>query len=252
MKLILLVLSLITTHAYTFDIPSSFSKAKKLALTQVYKNNHKSFYCSCSFNDRKQVDQAGCGYKPRTPITSSGKENIRDNRIEWEHVLPASFMGSHLACWGSERDQFPQCLKSNGKLKSGRDCCQKVNRDFRNAHNDLVNLAPAIGEVNADRSNLPYSEIIGENRAYGQCDFEYDRVNKTVEPTSKIRGDIARIQLYLLDKYGKELGFKYSNSKLLMLEQWNNKDPISDWEVERNKRICKAQGSGNNLINECK
>ena len=34
-----------------------------------------------------------------------------------------------------------------------------------------------------------------------------------------------------------------------MLEQWNNQDPISDWEIERNKRICKAQGSGNNLMN---
>lgn len=53
-------------------------------------------------------------------------------------------------------------------------------------------------------------EIIGENRAYGQCDFEYDKVNKTVEPAEKIRGDIARIQLYLEDKYGEVLGFKFS------------------------------------------
>lgn len=197
---------MITTVGYAEDIPSSFSKAKKLALTQVYKGHHQSFYCGCSFNDKKQVDQAICGYEPRTPITSSGKENTRDNRIEWEHVLPARIMGKQLACWGSERKQFPQCVKSNGKLKSGRDCCQKVNRDFRNAHNDLVNLTPAICEVNADRSNLPYSEIIDEKRSYGQCDFEYDDVNKTVEPGVSIRGDIARIQLYLEDKYGEVLG----------------------------------------------
>ena len=160
-------------------------------------------------------------------------------------------MGSHLACWGSERSQFPKCVKSNGKLKSGRDCCQKVNVNFRNAHNDLVNLTPAIGEVNADRSNLPYSEIIGEKRAYGQCDFEYDKANKTVEPASIIRGDIARVQLYLENKYGEVLGFKYSAEKKLMLEQWNVKDPVSNWEKERNQRICKAQGSGNELVSEC-
>jgi deoxyribonuclease-1 len=251
MKIILLILSLITTVGFAADIPSSFSKAKKLALTQVYKDHHQSFYCGCSFNDKKQVDQASCGYEPRTPITKSGKENIRDNRIEWEHVLPASTMGKQLACWGGERKKFPQCVKSNGKLKSGRDCCQKVNRDFRNAHNDLVNLTPAIGEVNADRSNLPYSEIIGENRTYGQCDFEYDKVNKTVEPSSKIRGDIARIQLYLEDKYGQVLGFKFSDDKKLMLEDWSSIDPVSNWEVERNKRICKAQGSGNELVSSC-
>ncbi|UUO25457.1 hypothetical protein FGD67_21240 [Colwellia sp. M166] len=252
MKFFLFLLLLITIVSNSADIPSSFSKAKKLALTKVYRDNHKSFYCGCAFNNKKQVDQASCGYEPKTPITSSGKENIRDNRIEWEHVLPASKMGSHLACWGSERSQFPKCVKSNGKLKSGRDCCQKVNSDFRNAHNDLVNLTPAIGEVNADRSNLPYTEIIGEKRSYGKCDFEYDSVNKVVEPSEEVRGDIARIQLYLEDKYGEVLGFKFSDDKKLMLEQWNDQDPISDWEVERNKRICKAQGSGNNLINECK
>lgn len=251
MKIIILLLSFLTVVTNAADIPSSFSKAKKLALTQVYKDHHKSFYCGCSFNDKKQVDQASCGYVPRTPITSSGKENIRDNRIEWEHVLPASKMGNYLACWGSERNQFPQCVKSNGKLKSGRDCCQKVNRGFRNAHNDLVNLTPAIGEVNADRSNLPYSEIIGENRAYGQCDFEYDKVNKTVEPGVSIRGDIARIQLYLEDKYGQVLGFKFSAEKRIMLEDWSSIDPVSDWEKERNKRICEVQGSGNDLVSLC-
>ena len=243
MKIILLLLSLLTVVSNAADIPSSFSKAKKLALSKVYKDHHQSFYCGCSFNDNKQVDQASCGYEPRTPITRSGKENIRDNRIEWEHVLPASKMGSHLACWGSERSQFPKCVKSNGKLKSGRDCCQKVNVNFRNAHNDLVNLTPAIGEVN--------SEIIGEKRAYGQCDFEYDKANKTVEPASIIRGDIARVQLYLENKYGEVLGFKYSAEKKLMLEQWNVKDPVSNWEKERNQRICKAQGSGNELVSEC-
>ena len=233
------------------QIPTSFSKAKKLALTQVYKDHHKSFYCGCSFNDKKQVDQASCGYEPRTAISSSGKENIRDNRIEWEHVLPASKMGSHLACWGSDRRQFSQCVKSNGKLKSGRDCCQKVNADFRDAHNDLVNLTPAIGEVNADRSNLPYQIINGEKRSYGQCDFEYDVVNKVVEPSDVIRGDVARIQLYLLGEYGMKLGFEFSETKRNMLEEWSNSDPVSDWEKVRNKRICLAQGSGNELIGHC-
>lgn len=223
MRIIFLLLLFIAIVGNTADIPSSFRKAKKLALTQVYKDHHKSFYCGCSFNDKKQVNQDSCGYKPRT---RSGKENIRDNRIEWEHVLPASKMGSHLTCWGSERRQFPQCVKSNGKLKSGRDCCQKVNRDFRNAHNDLVNLTPAIGEVNADRSNLAYAEIIGESRAYGQCDFEYDTVNKVAEPAGRIRGDIARIQLYLENTYGEVLGFKFSAAKRAMLDLWNEKDPM--------------------------
>lgn len=251
MKSILLILTLLSIPLHAAQIPSSFSKAKKLALTQVYKDHHLSFYCRCSFNDKKEVDQTSCGYEPRTPITKSGKENVRDNRIEWEHVLPASKMGNHLACWGNDRRQFPQCVKSNGKLKSGRECCQKVNIDFRNAHNDLVNLTPAIGEVNADRSNLPYQIISGEKRSYGQCDFEYDVVNKVVEPSKVIRGDIARIQLYLEQQYGEKLGFEFSDTKRIMLEEWAESDSVSAWEIERNKRICVAQGSGNDLVAAC-
>jgi len=55
------------------EIPSSFSKAKKLALTQVYKGHQKSFYCGCSFIKKKQVNQARCSYEPRMSITRTGK-----------------------------------------------------------------------------------------------------------------------------------------------------------------------------------
>jgi endonuclease I len=36
-----------------------------------------------------------------------------------------------------------------------------------------------------------------------------------------------------------------------MLEDWSSIDPVSDWEKERNKRICKVQGSGNDLVSLC-
>jgi endonuclease I len=58
-------------------------------------------------------------------------------------------------------------------------------------------------------------------------------------------------QLYLLNTYGSSLGLKFSAIKLKMLKQWSESDPVSVWEIERNKRICKAQGSGNELIALC-
>lgn len=183
------LLWIVTSTGYAQDIAKSFSTAKRWAESKVYFDHRISFYCGCSYTDNKVVNQDACGYLPRRAITSSGNENIRDNRIEWEHVLPASLMGMHLQCWGSEHGQFSACIKTNGKLRSGRDCCQKVNNTFRQAHNDLVNLTPAIGEVT------------GEPRAYGACDFEF--VNNLVEPAERIRGDIARIQLYMLGTYGE-------------------------------------------------
>jgi deoxyribonuclease I len=124
-----------------------------------------------------------------------------------------------------------------------------VNEVFRNAHNDLVNLTPAIGEVNADRSNHRYGIVEDEPRKYGYCDFEFE--DNVAEPAERVRGDIARIQLYMLVTYGGRLGFNYESSKLEMLLEWAANDPLNDWELERNKRICLAQGTGNPLISEC-
>ena len=53
MKFSLFLLLFITVVSNSADIPSSFSKAKKIALTQVYKDHNKSFYCGCSFNNKK-------------------------------------------------------------------------------------------------------------------------------------------------------------------------------------------------------
>lgn len=36
-----------------------------------------------------------------------------------------------------------------------------------------------------------------------------------------------------------------------MLEEWTEHDPVSEWEVERNQRICIAQGTGNEFVSVC-
>ena len=232
------------------DIPSSFSKSKEIAEEEIYEDHRISFYCGCSYTENKEVNQVSCGYKPRKPLTRSGKENKRDNRIEWEHVLPASIMGENLSCWGDQRGElFPACVKSNGKLHNGRTCCQKVNPTFKNAHNDLVNLTPAIGEVNGNRSNHRYGIIEGETRKYGACDFEFE--DNIAEPSERVRGDIARIQLYMLETYGEALNFSFTEERVEMLIDWAGQDPVSDWELTRNERICQQQDQSNFIISEC-
>lgn len=146
------ILSVLVSLPIQAEIAGSFSTAKKWAENSIYHDRRISFYCGCAYKKDKEVIQESCGYSPRNPLTRSGEENKRDNRIEWEHVLPANVMGGHLKCWGSERGEFPQCVKTNGGLKTGRVCCQKVNDTLRKAHNDLVNLTPSIGVPNVVRN----------------------------------------------------------------------------------------------------
>ena len=109
---------------------------------------------------------------------------------------------------------------------------------------DLHNLVPAIGELNGDRSNFKMGLIIGEPRAYGRCDFEVDFKLRTVEPVKDIRGDIARIYFYMRDQYQIDLNMQQNS----MFKVWNKADPVSAWEIERDRRIHKIQGNRNPYI----
>jgi deoxyribonuclease-1 len=111
---------------------------------------------------------------------------------------------------------------------------------------DLVNLVPAVGEVNGDRAHYPFGEVAGEPREYGECDFEVDREHQLAEPRPSVRGDIARAYLYMHFVYGD--GLPLSDEQVARFEQWHRADPPTDWERTRDRRIAQIQGGGNPLV----
>lgn len=201
---------------------SNFTQAKQLAAS-LYKQHPRSFYCDCPFlyQGKKLVPQlAECGYQIR-------KQATRANRIEWEHVVPAWELGHQRSCW----------------QQGGRKACQ-ADPGFQQMEADLHNLVPAIGEVNADRSNLAYGIIPDENRVYGDCDFEVDHQARMAEPRAAIRGDIARIYLYMNDRYALNL----SDSQKLLFADWHRQDPVDSWERQRDQWIQQRQGNSNPYV----
>ena len=192
--------------------PETFRQAKKV-ISKIYAENPISFYCDCPYQKIKGklvVDWQACGYKPR-------KNPRRASRIEWEHIVPAWWLGHQRQCW----------------QKGGRKYCSKHDPVFRKAEADLMNLVPAIGEVNGDRSNFRFGMIEGEARNYGQCDMEIDFKQRVAEPPPHRRGDIARIYFYMSEKYNIRL----SKAQRRLFEIWDKQDPISEWEKNRIKKI---------------
>ena len=259
MKKLFLVLIFFPFFASGQSWPSSFSQAKSRAEKDVYFDKLKTFYCECDylFDDTKDSDEDGnthetmvfpesCGYKPRKPVTSSGKPNARISRIEWEHIMPASLFGGNLEQWDNHRN-YENCKNGAGKSIGGRKCAEKLVPWFKKAHNDMHNLTPAVGELNGDRSNYPYGEIEGESRIYGQCDFEIDFDNNIAEPPDAVKGDIARVYLYMSDEY-KEIKLEPDIRNVML--SWNENDPVDDWECERDKRIESSQGNSNPYVRE--
>lgn len=213
----------------------TFDTAKRAA-AKIYEGHRATFYCNCDYSEKGTIDGERCGYKPRIP-------NLRAKRLEWEHVVPAHAFGGTRTCWATK-----MCLDKKGKRYGGRECCEKQDADFRAMEADLQNLVPEIGELNQDRSNFRYGDVEGEERRFGSCDFEVDRRAEVVEIDPSLRGDVARIYLYMYHAYPGRLELRPED--IDRFEKWHEEDPPNPWEIERNERIRRLQGAGNPLIAE--
>ena len=214
----------------------SFSKSKTF-LKKIHQESRVTFYCQCKYNNNKP-NWGSCGYRPR-------KDKKRASRIEWEHILPASYFGKRFNAWVNGH---PNCINNKGKKFKGRKCTEKVHKLYRYMQADLYNLQPAIGEVNGLRSNYQIGEIDGEVREFGKCDIEIK--NKKVEPAPKIRGDIARTYLYMEQTYPQYVKFNQSIKKLII--KWDQDDTVDEWECKRANLISYIQGNTNKILqNRC-
>ena len=220
--------------------PERFDAAKKLLADIHEEIGHlRTVYCACTYvrtsRSGGDIGREACGLEAR-------KNEKRSDRVEWEHVVPASWFGSHRTCW---QEGHAKCGKKNGKPLKGRKCCLKagVDPEFQAAHNDPHNLFPAGGEVNGDRSAHPYGTVEGEPRKYGKCDFEVGGKPKVAEPANRVRGELARAMLYMAQRYSVDVRIAPEE-----LHGWHRADPPDEWELERARKIEAATGLRNTHI----
>jgi deoxyribonuclease-1 len=194
-----------------------FSVAKS-KLLQLYAdaNITQTFYCDCNYRG-KRIDLKSCG------VTANHHQK-RANRIEWEHLAAISWLGQTLPCW----------------KQGGRKHCGKVDKFYQRAEADLHNLVPAIGAINATRSNYPFvPSIIGEKREWGRCDIEIE--NHRVELPKHRQGDVARAVLYMHDIYGMPL----KPDEITRYQHWHQTDPPTIIEKQLHDLKAKVQGNRN-------
>jgi deoxyribonuclease-1 len=212
----------------------SFTTAKNKLYSKVFNNSGETLYCGCNWSARK-TDLSSCDLQSFFPK----KQRKRALRTEAEHIIPASWMYK-------VNNKQRQCVtdakaaKESGRSKlNPRKYCQKHDQDYKKAHNDLVNLYPAVGQINADRSNKPYVDVVKNKvKSYGKCDIKIG--SRGIVPPSDKKGDIARVAFYMNETYG----ITYSKRQLQLFKQWDNQDPISAEEKAHNKRVIKVQGFG--------
>lgn len=236
---IALILTLITSSALSAgnDTIQSFSTAKKTLEKKVYFDHRETIYCSAEFDSKKNV-MAPTGFK-------TNKHTKRAMRIEWEHVVPAENFGRNFKEW---REGSSECISKKGKAFKGRKCASKLNKEYRLMQADMYNLFPAIGAVNAMRSNYNFVARVDAKSGFGSCDMKINK--RKAEPPQSSRGRIARTYLYMDSNYER---YSMSKSQTQLMNAWDNMYPVSNWECKRNMRIESLQGNFNNIVaSRCK
>jgi deoxyribonuclease-1 len=209
--------------------PQTFEQAKVELRQYVYADRNQAaegtLYCGCHWawtgRSGGRINFSSCGMRPRA-------QSHRAERIEWEHVVPASLMGQQRQCW----------------QEGGRANCTATDSAFQVMEADMHNLAPSVGELNADRSNFRFGALPAARYQHGACDFKVDFPGRVVEPRDEVKGRIARIYFYIHDRY--DLRMSEQQQRLFMA--WDRQFPVSAWETERDRRIATRMGHNNPFV----
>lgn len=209
--------------------PQNFPEAKRITYS-LFENNPQTLYCACIYNKKHQIDLSSCHME-------SANDKKRAKRVEIEHMMPAETFGRQFPCW------HESLCESHGKPYKGRKCCEKIDKQFRRIEAELYNLWPANGLVNQARSNYPYAKLNQKTDFYG-CSIQIDKDKKQVEPDDRVKGIVARANLFMASQYNIQLDHSY----LQLLENWNKQFPPDDWEKEWALKIAVIEGYENPYI----
>lgn len=156
-------------------------------------------------------------------------------RVEWEHIVPAHAFGQSFKEW---RDHKKICKK-----KSARKCARKKSSLFNEMEGDPYNLVPAVGSINALRSNYSFAELSsGTELCRGGLKLE----GRKVMPPNNRKGDVARIYAYMDQKYPGRGIISKKNRKLY--EAWQKLDPADAEECNRYLKIKTASKLENIIL----
>ena len=120
---------------------------------------------------------------------------------------------------------------------------------------DLHHIRPSDAGVNSSRGNKKYGNVnggtekYGTNPANGVLGGTYD--NTYFEPLDNIKGDVARICLYVMVRWGNEWGATDITDvfeSVDVLLEWCEMDPVDTWEMGRNEVVEDIQGNRNVFI----
>lgn len=120
---------------------------------------------------------------------------------------------------------------------------------------DLHHLRPEDPVVNSTRNNFPFGEVKSGNKVKMSSQNGGEYTDNYLgggyfEPQDCAKGDVARILLYLITRYSylETTGITVVAQSMKMILEWNELDPVDEWEMQRNDVTEGYQGNRNPFI----
>jgi deoxyribonuclease-1 len=228
-SLVLMLLFAVALCAKGLERPKNLSQAKN-----VIKVIHFDYQVTWLNGCRYRYDIATC-MSDTILDEKSCKLEETGQKMVWLQVVPSSFYGRNRACMNE-----PVCKKYNGTPFGGPRCCRKRDAAYRLMQADLFNLIPVASTVAQRRTEQLFFETGKGAEKIGEVRISAD----AIEPPDGKKGDIARICLYMNDRYGIGL----SEAQQLLYYRWHKNDPVDAAECAIEKHVAKIQGVGNPWI----
>ena len=211
--------------SYEYDVLSALSSSQILSslrtlMTSTHYNN--SSYSDC----RDMADQTDCENEDGRVLliyTSYSATTSQWNGWNREHIWPQSLGGYSTSGAGS----------------------------------DLHHIRPSDASVNSSRGNKRYGEVSNGNTVTGNnpaSGYVGGTSNSSFfEPNDNVKGDVARICLYMYVRYGGESQYTCGSITTVfqsvdVLLDWCELDPVDTWEMGRNEVVEAYQGNRNVFI----
>lgn len=216
-------------------------------LAEITKANHKTF---TSYGDLR--------YDAKGNPTSDEDPNNPSNLLDFYTKISVKAAWDGGNTWNREH-VWPQSLSGGLYGESG-------------AGADVHHIRPTISSLNSSRGNKLFTDF-DKIKATGS-EKTYNGVLAAIqngdywEPIDDVKGDTARILMYLYMHYSNEVssnsGFKYAGNLRItsvvytdertsdaawdLLVEWSNLDPVDDFEANRNEFCAEVTGTRNPFI----
>lgn len=110
-----------------------------------------------------------------------------------------------------------------------------------NDENDIMMIRPTSTSENSSRGNTAYGKSSGYYNPNSESNGQYD-----------LRGDVARIFLYVYVRWGNTGGYAWGSGGVMesvdVLIEWMTEDPVDTWELGRNDSVQSITGTRNIFV----